>query len=294
MLGKALTKALEDRGDTVIRLVRQVSSSTDSGVDAGAIVWGPRSASLDPETLRGADAVVVLNGVGIGDKRWNDDRKAAIQASRVDSVGTVAKALVALGPDAPALVAASAIGIYGDRGDELLDETSSHGTDFLADVCVAWERAALPAVDAGIRVANMRTGIVIAPGGGALAPMIPLFKLGIGGRIGSGSQWWSWISQVDTMAGYLWAIDSDVAGPVNLVAPNPVTNSEFTKALGSALHRPTIMPVPKLGMQVRLGSELAQAIGYASTRVDPAVLRANGFEFVYPELKEALEEAIGK
>jgi uncharacterized protein len=292
MLGKALTAALEDRGDTVVPLVRQATLAESGQAAADSIVWGPRTGSLDAEKVRGAAAVVVLNGVGIGDKRWNEERKQAIKSSRVDAVGTAARTLATLGPDGPALVAASAIGIYGDRGDEILDETSSPGDDFLAGVCTAWEAAAQPARDAGVRVANMRTGIVVAKGGGALAPMVPLFKLGIGGRIGDGSQWWSWVSEADTIGGYLAAIDGVVTGPVNLVAPNPVTNPEFTKALGSVLHRPTFIPVPKLGLKIRLGSELAEAIGYGSQRVKPVVLDAAGYEFVYPDLEGALEVAL--
>lgn len=293
LLGRALTSALQARGDTVVSLVRQVTVDADTVVHPDSIVWGPRTGSLDPEALRGAGAVVILNGVGIGDKRWNDERKRLLVSSRVDSVGTAAKALAVLGPDAPPLVAASAIGIYGDRGDELLDEESAHGDDFLAALCTKWEAAAEPAVEAGVRVAKMRTGIVVAKGGGALAPMLPLFKLGIGGRIGDGKQWWSWVSEEDTVAAYLAAIDGDVSGPINVVSPNPVTNGEFTKALGSVLNRPTFMPVPKIGLNIRLGSELAEAIGYASQRVKPAVLERSGFEFVHPDLDEALRAAVG-
>jgi hypothetical protein len=248
--------------------------------------------SIDAGILRGADAFVVLSGVPIA-QRWNEKRKRAIKASRVDAVSTAAKAAATLGPDAPALIAASAIGIYGDRGDEVLDEQSTLGDDFLAEVCRAWEAAAQPAVDAGVRVANMRTGIVLSEEGGALAPMMPLFKLGIGGKIGDGSQWWSWISEADAVGGYLAAIDGDVSGPVNLVGPNPVTNAEFTRALGTALNRPTFMPVPKFALKARLGAELAEAIGYASQRVQPAALRDAGYSFVHSDVKTALEAAVG-
>ena len=294
LIGRALTKALDARGDKVIRLVRQAPTEASGQDHPEFIVWGPRTGSLDPEALRGATAVVVLNGVGVGDKKWTDDRKEAIKTSRTDSVGTAARALATLGSEAPALVTASAIGIYGDRGDDVLDEKSPPGDDFLAEVCVAWEAASLPAVQAGVRVANMRTGIVVARGGGALAPMLPLFKLGVGGRIGTGSQWWSWVSEADVVGGYLAAIDGVVSGPVNLVAPNPVRNSEFAKTLGSVLHRPSFMPAPKLGLKIRLGSELAEAIGYASQRVQPAVLGKAGYEFVHPHLETALAVAVGK
>ncbi len=287
LLGAALASTLRERGDTVIPLVRP-GSRADAAGPGESLAWDPGSGTLDPESMRGADAVVVLNGVGIGDKRWNEERKRLIKASRVDSVATAAGAIATLGDDAPALIAASAIGIYGDRGDELLTEESAAGDDFLAEVCTAWEAAARPAVEAGVRVANMRTGIVLAAGGGALAPMLPLFKLGIGGRIGDGSQWWSWISEDDAAAGYVAAIDGAVSGPVNLVAPNPVTNAVFAKALGAALHRPAILPVPRIGLTIRLGTELAEAIAYASQRVVPTVLEEAGFRFSHRHLDDAL------
>lgn len=288
MLGNALALALEARGDTVVRLVRS-SGATGSG---NVVRWDPGSGELDPDEVRGADAVVILNGVPVA-KRWTDRNKRAILASRVDSVGTAARAVAGLGSDGPALITASAIGIYGDRGDEVLDESSTYGDDFLAEVCIAWEGAAQPAVEAGVRVASMRTGLVFSDVGGALAPMMPLFKLGLGGKIGDGSQWWSWISKDDVIGGYLTAIDGDLSGPVNLVGPNPVTNAEFTEAFGSALRRPTFMPVPKFGLSLRLGKELAEVIGYGSQRVAPTVLESAGYEFVHPTVDQALTAALG-
>ena len=291
LIGTMLTEALEQRGDTVVPLVRRATRSEDSVAHPDAIVWGPRTGSLDPGAIEDAHAVVVLNGVGIGDKRWTDERKEVIRSSRVDPVGTAARALAALGKSAPALVAASAIGIYGDRGDEILTERSSHGDDFLADVCSAWEAAAEPAIRADVRVVNVRTGIGLI---GVLGPMAPLFKLGIGGRIGDGKQWWSWVAEADIVGAYVAAIDTDLSGPVNVVSPNPVTNGEFTKALGAALHRPTVLPVPKFGLKLRLGSELAETVGYGSQRVAPTVLEKSGFEFAYPELEEALMVTLGR
>jgi uncharacterized protein (TIGR01777 family) len=285
LLGTLLTEALEQRGDTVVPLVRQGTMKEGSVAYPDSIVWGPRTGSLDPGAIEDAHAVVVLNGVGIGDKRWTEERKQAIRSSRVEPVGTAARAVATLGKGAPALIAASAIGIYGDRGDEVLTERSSHGDDFLAEICSAWEAAAEPAIRAGVRVVNVRTGIGLR---GVLGPMVPLFKLGIGGRIGDGTQWWSWVAEADIVGGYLAAIDSDLSGPVNVVSPNPVTNGEFTKALGAALHRPTVLPVPKFGLKLRLGSELAETVGYGSQRVAPEVLEKSGFEFVYPNLDEAL------
>jgi uncharacterized protein (TIGR01777 family) len=193
----------------------------------------------------------------------------------------------------PVLVASSAVGIYGDRGDELLDESSSAGEGFFADVCVAWEQATRPAMDAGVRVVNARTGIVLSARGGALEPMVPPFRLGLGGRIGDGKQWWSWISDDDCIAAFLHCLDTEISGPVNVTAPNPVTNAKFTKALGEALHRPTIIPIPKVALNVRLGGELAEAVGYVSHRAQPKALLDTGFAFQHATVGAALAAALG-
>ena len=289
LLGSALTSALEARGDTVVRLIRTNPRPGSSGLAA----WDPASGDLDPAVLAGADAVIVLNGVPIGDKRWNDGRKALILSSRLDAVGTVARTMAAMHSPPSVLMSASAIGFYGERGNDLLTEAEPAGEGFFADVCDRWEAAADPARAAGIRVVTPRTGLVLSGDGGALKPMVPLFKLGIGGRIGDGQQWWSWIAEHDWVRGMLHCLDGDINGPVNLVAPNPVTNEAFTKALGATLHRPTFLPVPKLGITLRLGRELADAVGYVSHRVDPSVLRATGFEFEYPTVTDALTAALG-
>lgn len=289
LIGSALIEALRARGDTVVRLVR---SAPESGTHDDAAVWGPRTGSLDPAVLEGADAVVVLNGVPIGEKRWNDGRKALILSSRTESVGTVARTMASMENPPPVLLSASAIGIYGERGDDVLTEAEPPGDGFFADVCSAWERASDPAKAAGVRVVNMRTGIVMSGRGGALAPMLPLFKLGIGGRIGDGSQWWSWVSEADCVRAFMHCIDADMSGPVNVVSPNPVTNAEFTKAFGKAVRRPTFLPTPRFALTLRLGSELAQAVGYVSHRVEPAALKQSGFEFTHETLDSALETAL--
>lgn len=289
LIGTAVAEALEARGDTVIRLVREASSSRD-GSD---IAWDPKTGILDPDALRGADAVIVLNGVPIGEKRWNDERKALILSSRIDAVGTVAHLMATMDSPPPALVSASAMGIYGDRGDDILNESEPPGEGYFAEVCAAWEQAAEPARQAGIRVVTSRTGLVLSARGGALAPMRPLFKLGLGGRIGDGKQWWSWISEVDVVRAFLHCIDTEVRGPVNVASPHPVTNAEFTKALGKALHRPTILPTPRLGLNIRLGAELAEAVGYVSHRLQPAALLASGFTFTHQTIEEALAAVYG-
>jgi hypothetical protein len=289
LIGTALADALLARGDTVVTLVR---SAPDGGTGPDTFVWGPRTGSLQPAALEGADAVVVLSGVPIAGKRWTDERKALILSSRTDSVGTVAKTMAAMDNPPPVLLASSAIGFYGERGDDVLTEDEPSGVGFFSDVCSAWEGASRPAKAAGVRVVNMRTGIVLSGKGGALEPLLPLFKLGIGGRIGDGKQWWSWVSEEDCVRAFMHCIDGDVRGPVNIVSPNPVTNAGFTKALGKAVHRPTFLPTPKLGLTIRLGSELAEAVGYVSHRVDPAVLRASGFEFTHETIDTALQAAL--
>ena len=290
LIGEGLCAALVERGDFVVRLVR---GEAVDGESDGVRAWDPETGVLNASALEGADAVVVLNGVPIGDKRWTEERKQLILTSRTDAVGTVARTVAAMDNPPPVLVSSSAIGIYGDRGDEVLDESSSPGEGFFADVCTAWEQAASPAVDAGVRVVNARTGIVLSARGGALKPMVPPFRFGLGGRIGDGRQWWSWISDDDCIAALLYCLDTEIRGPVNVVAPNPVTNAEFTKALGDALHRPTILPVPKLALKIRLGGELAEAIGYVSHRVQPRALLDSGFEFRFETVDEALSAALG-
>lgn len=289
LIGSGLVISLRERGDTVVTLVR---SMPEGGLPPDTQVWGPRTGSLEPSVLDGANAVVVLNGVPIGEKRWNEERKTLLLSSRVEPVGTVARVMAKMDNPPPVLVTASAMGFYGDRGDDILDESEPVGDGFFAELCAAWEGASRPAKAAGIRVVNMRTSLVLSGRGGALAPMTPLFKLGIGGRIGDGKQWWSWILDEDCIRAFLHVIDNEVSGPVNVASPNPVTNAGFTKALGSALHRPTFLPTPRIGLNIRLGSELAEAIGYVSHRLDPAALQASGFTYTHSTIDTALEAAL--
>ncbi len=212
------------------------------------------------------------------------------------SRGTTLLAEALAGLDAPprALISGSAIGYYGDRGDEKLTEKSKAGGDFLAELCVDWEAAAQPAVAAGIRVALIRTGIVLAPGGGALEKLLPLFKLGLGGRLGSGDQFWSWITLEDEVRAIRHLLESEVSGPVNLTAPEPETNHTITTTLGEVLHRPTIFPVPRFGPKILLGGEATETFLYASQRVFPKVLEAEGFTFSHPDLESGLRSILGK
>jgi len=235
---------------------------------------------------------VHLAGAGIGDERWTEERKRELVESRTRSTELLASTLAGLDPKPTVLVSGSAVGYYGDRGDEVLTEASGPGDDFLASLCVAWEAASAPAEDAGIRVATIRTGLVLTNDGGAMAKLLPLFKLGLGGRFGSGRQWWSWMTLRDEVDAIVWLLTHDVSGPVNLTAPNPATNADLTKALGRALHRPAILPVPSFGPGLLVGSELAQALLFTSARVEPAALTASGYPFSDPTLDRALASVL--
>ena len=210
--------------------------------------------------------------------------------SRTDPTGLLASTMAAMDSPPGVFVSASAIGYYGDTGDDVVDEDSPAGNDFHAEICVKWEAAATPAAAAGIRVVHPRTGLVLSSDGGLLDPMTPLFKLGIGGKLGDGKQWWSWISMRDEIRALMYLIDSDLSGPVNLVAPNPVRNEEFTKAFGEVLRRPTVVPVPKFALDIRLGKEMAESLGYGSLRVASKKLQDSGFEFTSNTVREALED----
>ena len=260
----------------------------------GEIHWDPAAGTIDRAGLEGVDAVVHLAGENIG-QRWSPAVREGIRNSRVDGTRVLSDALATMARRPAVLVAASAIGIYGDRGADLLTEQSPPGRGFLAETTLAWEAAALPARDAGIRVAQLRLGIVLSPRGGALARMLPIFRLGGGGVLGSGRQWMSWIALDDAVAGFVHAIETpELAGPVNLTTPNPVTNREFTEALGSALSRPTLIAVPAFALRLALGREMADSTVLASARVIPARLTESGFSFRYPGLSPALLHVLGK
>ena len=284
LIGSALCTALEARGDRVVRILRRDPSGR------GEIHWDPADGVLDPSDLRGTDAVVHLAGAGIADRRWTPAQRNRIRESRTRGTTLLAGALAEIRDDGgpSTLVSGSAIGVYGDAGDHLLDEDGPQGTGFLADVCIAWELATERAGSAGIRVAHARTGVVLSPEGGLLAKQLPLFRLGLGGRLGSGHQYLSWISLRDEVAALLWLVDREVEGPVNLVAPSPVTNAEFARSLGSALGRPARLPVPAAMPMVLFGQDLVRELMLASTRVRPRVLEDGGFAFTDPELGPAL------
>lgn len=288
LIGTALVDALTAGGHRVLRVVRGRPSGGD------AIAWDPKAGTIDAAGLEGVEAVVHLAGAGIGDKRWNDAYKRELLDSRVQGTGLLARTLAGLHRRPAVLVSASAVGWYGDRGEEVLDETSAPGTGFLARLCQQWEAAADPARAAGIRVAHTRSGVVLSPRGGALKKELPLFKFGLGGRFGTGKQWQSWIALDDEVRAIVHLLTTThVGGPVNLTAPNPVTNQEMTKTLGHVLHRPTVIPVPSFGPKLILGPELASVLLYEGQRVLPRVLQGNGFAFSHPTLEEALRSMLG-
>ena len=282
-LGASLGRHLTVAGHTVRPLVR----GSGAGMASGAIAWDPAAGVLDPADLAGIDAVIHLAGEPIA-QRWSADRKRRIRESRVRGTETIARAIAAAKNQKMILLSASAVGIYGDRGDEVLDERSGPGTDFLAGVATEWERATDPARDAGVRTVQLRTGVVLAMGGGMLERVAPIFRSGLGGPIGSGRQWMSWIARED----YAQAVEflltsSDASGPVNLVAPHPVRNADFTRELGRALHRPALIPVPAVALRMVFGA-MADAALLASQRVMPKRLGELGFRFRFPLLAEAL------
>ncbi len=286
LIGSALAPALGASGHEVVRLVRRAAESPSE------LAWDPEAGTLDAERLAGVDAVVNLSGATIG-RRWTDARKREILASRVDSTTLLAETLAALEPRPRVLVCAGGVGIYGDRGAEILTEESELGTGFLAEVGAAWEAAAEPARAAGIRVVNFRQGIVLSRKGGALARVLTPFKLGVGGRVGSGKQWWSWVSMHDLTGAYRFALEGDLEGPVNLVSPSPATNAQFVKALGRALHRPTMFPLPAVAVKTLFG-EMGDAALLEGQRALPARLLEAGFTFTYPELDAAFERALAE
>lgn len=284
-VGSALVPGLESAGHEVVRLVRREPAASNE------LRWDPEAGSLDAKTLGPVDGFVNLAGAPIA-ARWNAARKRDILNSRVASTRLLAETAAAA-ENRPALVCASAMGVYGhDRGDEELTEESSRGTGFLAEVVEAWEAAADPAREAGCRVAHLRTTHVLSRRGGLLGRMLLPFRLGAGGKLGSGRQWWSWILLADAVAGYRLALEGDVEGPVNLGTPNPVTNADFTDALGRALHRPTFLPTPRPAVWAMFGGEALDEVVYAGQRVLPARLQAAGFEWSETEIDAALRRAL--
>ena len=288
LLGSALVRSLEADGHAIVRLVRDGAAAA---AREGTARWDPRGGEIDRDALEGCDAVVHLAGEGIFG-RFTDAKKERILRSRVDGTTLLARALAELGQRPRVFASASGIGYYGDRGDEPLDESSTKGTGFLADVVDAWESATDPASTAGITVVKLRSGVVLSPDGGALAKMLTPFRLGVGGRVGSGKQWTSWIAIDDWVRAVRALIDKPVEGPVNLVAPSPVTNAELTRTLAHVLHRPAIFPVPKLALATLFGGEATDEMLVVSQRVTGSRLSELAFTWRHPELEGALRAVL--
>jgi uncharacterized protein len=288
LIGRALVRRLEDLGHSVRRVVRS------GGGGADEVRWDPMVGMIDSAALAGVDAVVHLAGEGIGDHRWTEAQKRRIKGSRVTGTTVLAEALARLDPRPSVLLTASGISVYGDRGDEVLTETTPPGSGFLPEVVEAWEAATKAAADAGIRTACLRNGVVLAAHGGALKRQLPLFRLGLGGRMGPGTQWLPWISLDDEVSAIVHLLSAGVAGPVNLTSPQPVTNATFTQVLGRVLGRPTLLPVPKLGPRLLLGRQLADELLFWSVRAVPDRLESSGFRFAHPDLEGALRAVLGK
>ncbi len=289
LVGGALVRRFTGQGHTVVRLVR-----TDQRHEPGVIPWQPDEDQLDASRLEGLDAVVHLAGENIASGRWTARRKARIRDSRVNGTTLLCGALARCARPPKVLLSASAVGFYGDRGDEWVTEGTDAGRGFLADVCAEWESATHSASQRGIRVVNGRIGMVLSAAGGALKKMLTPFRLGVGGRIGSGRQWMSWIELDDLVAAIDFCLEHEaLGGPVNLVSPHPVTNLQFTQALGAALHRPTVMPMPAFAARLVFG-ELADALLLSSLRARPARLAESGFEFRHGSLAAALEHQLGR
>jgi hypothetical protein len=279
LIGTALVTGLHAAGHDVVRLVRRTPRAADE------VAWDPERGTVDLDGLKGLDGAVHLAGAGVGDHRWSDSYKQTIRDSRVLGTRTLVSALTTLDPLPSVLVSGSAQGFYGDRGDETLTEYSSGGQGFLADVVRAWEAETEPATAAGIRVAQARTGLVLSPDGGALGRLLPLLKLGLAGPLGSGSQWWSWITIEDEIGALQHLLAADVSGPVNLCAPTPSTNAETIRALGRAAHRPTLLQVPSFALKIALG-EFADDV-LASVRMSPTKLIDSGYGFRHADLDDA-------
>ncbi len=288
LVGVALTSSLREQEHEIVSLVRRPATGT------GEVAWDPTGETLDGAAVEGMDAAIHLAGENVAARRWTAEQKAKIRDSRVQGTYLIASTLAKLKEPPRTLICASAIGYYGDRGNEVLKETSESGTDFLSEVCRKWEAAAKPAADAGIRVVFVRYGVILSPKGGALAKMLLPFRLGVGGKIGDGQQYMSWISLDDALGAAQHALTTEgLSGPVNVVAPHPATNVEFTKTLGRVLRRPTLLPMPAFAARLAFG-EMADGLLLASQRVEPAKLLASGYEFHHALLEPALRHLLGK
>lgn len=288
LIGRELTTLLTTAGHEVFRLTRKPPT------EANDITWNPAAGTIPKARLEGLDAVVHLAGENIAKSRWTDAVKAEMRASRVQGTKLLCETLAQLQSPPKTLICAAAIGYYGNRGDEVMTETSSPGTGYLAELCREWEATAEPARQQGIRVVNLRIGVVLSPKGGALEKMLTPFKLGVGGVVGDGKQYWSWVAIDDVIGAIQHCLDhTELSGPVNAVAPNPSTNHDFTKTLGHVLHRPTIFPLPAFAAKLALG-EMAEELLLSSTRVIPERLQQTGYQFRCPTLESALRHLLGK
>jgi uncharacterized protein (TIGR01777 family) len=294
-LGTAVVDALERQGHTIARLVRPgTAQQRADGSHAQAVQWDPVAAQFDAAGAEGADALIHLAGASIASGRWNASRKSLLRTSRIDATRHLMGALAKLQRPPRTIVAASAIGYYGNRGDETLTEASAPGNDFLAGLCREWEAETSRGTEFGARVVNLRFGIILAQHGGALPRMALPFKLGAGGRLGDGRQWMSWILLQETVRIIQFALtSSELAGPVNAVAPNPARNREFTRILAKTLHRPALFPAPAFGLRLALG-EMADALLLVSQKVIPSRLTDTGYTFSQPSLASALEDVFQK
>jgi hypothetical protein len=281
-----LLPALRDAGHAPLRVVRREPSAPDE------VGWDPEAGTIDVHGLAGVDAIVHLAGYNLG-SRWTESKKRRIRDSRTDGTRLIAETAAHVDPRPSAIVCASAVGFYGSRGDDVLTDESPRGEGFLADVVEAWEAAAQPARDAGIRVVHFRQGLVLARRGGALGRLLLPFRLGLGGPVGPGDQWWSWVGISDLVRAYLHALEHPVSGALNLVAPEPVRNREFVKELGRVLHRPAIAPFPSFAVRVVLG-EMGQELLLSSQRVLPAALETTGFAFEHRALADALASTLSR
>lgn len=286
LVGSALVEKLNEAGHRVTRVVRRQP-------EIGEMRWDPSKGTIQDGALNGVDAVVNLGGAGIGDKRWTDDYKRELVDSRLRGTKLLAETIAGSETKPTVLLSGSAIGIYGARGDEELVETSELGVGFLAELCEDWEAATAAATAAGVRTVHLRTGIVLSPTGGALKKQLPLFKFGLGGKMGSGKQWQSWVSIDDEVGAIIHLLTSQISGAVNITAPHPVTQGEFAQTLARVLSRPAFLPIPSFGPKILLGAELADNLLFTGQRVLPAALSADGFTFRHRELEPALRELLG-
>ena len=286
LIGRSLVRRLESSGHEVVRLVRP-----DTRSDVAGVSWDPSRGVLDPSAVEGFDAVVHLAGENIADRRWSEEQKRRIRDSRVGGTTLLSTTLANLNHPPAVFACASAGGYYGNRGDELLHDNAAPGTDFIASATKEWEEACDPAAQAGIRVVNMRIGVVLTASGGMLKRVLPIFKMGLGGRLGSGSQFFSWITLEDVIESAVWAMEKEeLSGGINITSPNPLTNAEFTRALGRAVGRPAVFSVPRFALRIMQG-DLSDVV-LSSLRMDPQRMLQSGFEFSQPEIDGALQWAV--